>query len=243
MNERRAIGLATAITLLVSEALLADELVGEFASVDGRVLLAKETGYVPVRVGAKFYPGERLLVLEGARATLWYDDACELMLQGDAVFDIASQSTCAQGLGGEYSPELRERLEARTRKVALDRISAPSGGFDEVLGGLREFGVDGFGFEHGGSIARAAGATDMGVVPVKGVGVAGATSSLKAGVFLSGVTPTAGSLGGSAIAGASVGGLSTVSATALAVSGIVGAAEVLERTKKTGDGGEPISDD
>jgi hypothetical protein len=236
-------GLGTAIMLVVSGPLLAGGRIGEFASVDGRVLLAKETGYVPASVGAEFYAGDRLLVLEGARATLWYDDACELMLQGDAVFDLASQSTCAQGLGGEYSPEAREMLEARTRKVAVEQAPAPSGGFDEVLGDLREFGVDGFGFEHAGSIGRAAGVPEVLGTTVEGVGVAGATSSLQAGVFLSGVAPTAGTLGGGALAGASVGGLSTVSMTALAVAGVVGAAEVFARNQKTGDGGEPISDD
>ena len=100
-----AIGL---ILFVAVEAQAAEGKQGQLVLVDGVAMMSEGARYVPVSEGRSIKLGDRLMLLEGGRAAIWYGDTCEYFLGDREVLDVTETSPCVAGLGGQFRPEIAD---------------------------------------------------------------------------------------------------------------------------------------
>ncbi len=163
---------AAAVLILSAGVVVATEPAGRIVSIDGTAMVSQGGRYVTGSEGRTIQLGDRLMMLEGGRAAIWYGDTCEYFLLDDEVLDITESSPCATGRGGQLRPEIAEVAPVETAGAATeavrfrlaqvgvdaDAVAAPGSG--ATSGGATAFGVG------GGTAAAAAGLTTTGLVIV-----------------------------------------------------------------------------
>lgn len=88
--------LAAAIGLLVCPVLLAqsDEIVGTLQDVEGTVLVKQGDESVPAVEGQAVRASQEVLVTEGAKAMLVFNDGCDISLDSEELYRIPGTSPC-----------------------------------------------------------------------------------------------------------------------------------------------------
>jgi hypothetical protein len=172
-----ATSVAAALVLVAGSA-TANDPVGRIVSIDGTAMVSQGGRYVTGSEGAAIQLGDRIMVLEGGRAAIWYGDTCEYFLLDDEVLDVTEASPCVSGLGGHLRPEIAE-TETST---------------DDVRFRLAQMGVDAPGDEDddGTGLESEGSSSETGTE-------GGSTSGTE-----SGTTPGAGATGGGVITGGAV---------------------------------------
>lgn len=100
------------VTFGLGPAVAVSATIASVTRLDGTAILSKGARYIPGSEGALLKTGDRLLVLEGGQATVQFDDYCVYTLTDQEILDIKDLSTCAQGVGGEYRPDLAVAIPA-----------------------------------------------------------------------------------------------------------------------------------
>jgi hypothetical protein len=193
MLDERVIGGALVAVALIAAggAATAEGPVGRIVSIDGVAMVSEGGRYVSGSEGRAIQLGDRILVLEGGRAAIWYGDTCEYFLLDDEVLDVSAASPCASGLGGHLRPEIADpgasTDDAYFRLAQVGAEAPPAD--DGVAAGS---GADGVALESG--VDAAAAETTM----APGAGAAGGSSGtiggLAGSVTIAGTTMTTGGL-------------------------------------------------
>jgi hypothetical protein len=80
----------------------AAEPIGSFARIEGVAVVSKGAQYVKAHEGMPLKEGDRLMVMEGGRAILAFNDGCQYQVADNEVLTIGATSTCAANSGGSY---------------------------------------------------------------------------------------------------------------------------------------------
>lgn len=113
--------------------------VGQLSKVEGRVLAASEKGYTPIRVEKPLVAGDRVLVLDGASATLTAGEM-EQKLPAPAMVSVVSADGC-----GCISVDAGVRTFAQsqsTNLTFLQRIAQAFSSPSEVTSGAVTSGIN-----------------------------------------------------------------------------------------------------
>lgn len=110
------IRLATAIaaTLLATSA-LASEPVATLSAQEGTVLVNQGEEFATAAEGQALQAGDRVMLMEGASATLTFTDGCALPLEAGSLVEVPAVSTCAgaaanvQKIGPTYAQAVGSR--------------------------------------------------------------------------------------------------------------------------------------
>ncbi|WP_295363582.1 hypothetical protein [Arenimonas sp.] len=105
----RTTALAAAL-LLACTSLAAAEPVATLSQAEGTVLVNQGEQFVTAAEGQALQAGDRVMLMEGARASLVFTDGCVLPLAEGSLLDVPAVSTCAGGLAQVQSlgPTLAE---------------------------------------------------------------------------------------------------------------------------------------
>jgi hypothetical protein len=90
--------LAAAIGLLASPGVFAaesDELIGTLQDVEGTVLIKQGEESVPAVEGQQVLESQEILVTEGAKAMLVFNDGCDISLDPEELYRVPGHSPCA----------------------------------------------------------------------------------------------------------------------------------------------------
>lgn len=109
-NVTIVIGTTAGLVLALGQAAGATDTLGQLVQVRGTTILSQGPKYITTSAGMPLRAGDRLLALEGGEALLQFVDTCEYRLGDDQILDVATESPCALGSGGEYRPELRDAV-------------------------------------------------------------------------------------------------------------------------------------
>jgi len=69
--------------------------VGEIGNIDGVAMINQGADYKPAKVGMQLRDRDTLLVMEGGKADLVFQDGCERTMQGPQMLNIGAESACA----------------------------------------------------------------------------------------------------------------------------------------------------
>ncbi|WP_200387867.1 hypothetical protein [Thiocapsa imhoffii] len=114
-----------ALAMLSAGTLIAAEPVGEIVAIQGTMMVTQQDRYVITGGHHPIHVGDRVFMLEGGRAAIWYADSCEYFLFDDVVLDVTEQSPCAAGRGGQYRADIAE-VEAATQPLEAATEAAAS---------------------------------------------------------------------------------------------------------------------
>ncbi|NCA72621.1 MAG: hypothetical protein EOM91_21700 [Sphingobacteriia bacterium] len=126
---------AAAVLFLSAGVVVATEPAGRIVSIDGTAMVSQGGRYVTGSEGRTIHLGDRLMMLEGGRAAIWYGDTCEYFLLDDEVLDITESSPCVTGRGGQLRPEIAEVATAETTGATTEavRFRLAQVGFDSPI--------------------------------------------------------------------------------------------------------------
>ena len=113
---------AAAVLILSAGVVVATEPAGRIVSIDGTAMVSQGGRYVAGSEGRTIQLGDRVMMLEGGRAAIWYGDTCEYFLLDDEVLDITESSPCATGRGGQLRPEIAEVASVETAGAATEAV-------------------------------------------------------------------------------------------------------------------------
>ncbi|SDW05377.1 hypothetical protein [Thiocapsa roseopersicina] len=204
---------AAAVLILSAGVVVATEPTGRIVSIDGTAMVSQGGRYVTGSEGRTIQLGDRVMMLEGGRAAIWYGDTCEYFLLDDEVLDITESSPCATGRGGQLRPEIAEMAAVETTGAATEAVRFR----------LAQVGVD------------AASDDDEGALLGSGSG----SGSTPGGATAGGATAGASLPGAAAATGLTTTGL--VLGAAAVIGGIVAIANARD-DGGAGDGPTPISE-
>ena len=95
MNRTTAL---TAALLFAASPVAASEPVATLSQAEGTVLVNQGEQFVTASEGQALKAGDRVMLMEGARASLVFADGCVLPLAEGSLVDVPAVSTCAGGL-------------------------------------------------------------------------------------------------------------------------------------------------
>lgn len=149
--------LAAAIGLLVSTGALAqtDEVIGTLQQVEGTVLIKQGEESVPAVEGQAVRASQEVLVTEGAKAMLVFNDGCDIALDSEELYRIPGVSPCmtlwwaapaAAGVicAGAHASDNKNAREIAAAGMLVGGAIASvghnreSGNFKEFLGALEK---------------------------------------------------------------------------------------------------------
>lgn len=93
-TQRLTTGLAALLGLGLSMSALADEPIALLDQIQGTVLTNQGKDLVTARPGMQLYPGDHILVMEGAKAAVVYQDQCVLDLGSNSLLTLGSAKEC-----------------------------------------------------------------------------------------------------------------------------------------------------
>lgn len=112
------IRLATAIaaTLLATSA-LASEPVATLSAQEGTVLVNQGEEFATAAEGQALQAGDRVMLMEGASATLTFTDGCALPLEAGSLVEVPAVSTCAGAVANvqKIGPTYAQAVGSRAR--------------------------------------------------------------------------------------------------------------------------------
>lgn len=112
------IRLATAIaaTLLATSA-LASEPVATLSAQEGTVLVNQGEEFATAAEGQALQAGDRVMLMEGASATLTFADGCVLPLEAGSLLEVPAVSTCAGAVANvqKIGPTYAQAVGSRAR--------------------------------------------------------------------------------------------------------------------------------
>lgn len=105
-------GIVLWLLLCASVAFAAEQGGGVLVDVQGEVLLQAEGRYQPANEGMRVKDGQRLMILEGSRVKVVYDDGCEVAWTGARIVEI-DMAACA-GIAALWQPCMKGGVGAGT---------------------------------------------------------------------------------------------------------------------------------
>lgn len=129
-----------ASALLVPAVAPAGGLGGSLATVtdvSGVVLIGGGDKFNSATVGAKMSAGTRIMTMEGAKATLSYDDGCKLQLGGNTMVAVRQADECTQNTVES------EVVEGRYAALGESKVAADSAGAAKYEATFAPSGVSG----------------------------------------------------------------------------------------------------
>lgn len=113
-----------AATLLAGSAFAADS-VATLSAQEGTVLVNQGEEFVTATDAQALMAGDRVMVMEGASATITFADGCALPLAAGSLVEIPAQSTCAgavanvQQVGPTYAQAPGGQQDSRVDEVII----------------------------------------------------------------------------------------------------------------------------
>ena len=97
MSRKAACLLAFSMGLLAAPLLLAqsEEVIGTLQDVEGTVLIKQDQQSVPAVEGQSIFASQEILVTEGAKAMLVFNDGCDITLDPEELYQIPNRSPCS----------------------------------------------------------------------------------------------------------------------------------------------------
>ncbi|ODS63001.1 MAG: hypothetical protein ABS41_07460 [Arenimonas sp. SCN 70-307] len=110
------IATAIAATLLASSA-LASEPVATLSAQEGTVLVNQGEEFATAAEGQALQAGDRVMLMEGASATLTFADGCALPLEAGSLLEVPAVSTCAGAVANvqKIGPTYAQAVGSRAR--------------------------------------------------------------------------------------------------------------------------------
>lgn len=110
------IATAIAATLLATSA-LASEPVATLTTQEGTVLVNQGEEFATAAEGQALQAGDRVMLMEGASATLTFTDGCALPLEAGSLLEVPAMSTCAGAVANvqKIGPTYAQAVGSRAR--------------------------------------------------------------------------------------------------------------------------------
>jgi hypothetical protein len=114
---------AIAATLLATSALAAEP-VATLSAQEGTVLVNQGEEFATAAEGQALQAGDRVMLMEGASATLTFTDGCALPLEAGSLLEVPAVSTCAgavasvQKIGPTYAQAVGSGAKRDNRQAA-----------------------------------------------------------------------------------------------------------------------------
>lgn len=107
---------AIAATLLATSA-LASEPVATLSAQEGTVLVNQGEEFATAAEGQALQAGDRVMLMEGASATLTFTDGCALPLEAGSLVEVPAVSTCAGAVANvqKIGPTYAQAVGSRAR--------------------------------------------------------------------------------------------------------------------------------
>jgi|GEM_PF-2332651 len=112
------IRIATAIAAtLLATSVLASEPVATLSAQEGTVLVNQGEEFATAAEGQALQAGDRVMLMEGASATLTFTDGCALPLEAGSLVEVPAVSTCAGAVANvqKIGPTYAQAVGSRAR--------------------------------------------------------------------------------------------------------------------------------